>query len=127
MNAFASAGTVNRVIILYDKFDNFKGFVYVEFFEFDVVYNVILLDGIEICGWKIKVLVKWINVFGMKVGGRGGRGGRGRGRFGGCGLMMMMMMLYLLYGGCGWGCGCGCGGCGGRGCGRGDGDGGDGE
>jgi polyadenylate-binding protein 2 len=126
-NAFASAGTVNRVTILHDKFDNPKGFAYVEFLEPDAVHNAILLDGTEIRGRKIKVSAKRTNVPGMKAGGRGGRGGRGRGRFGGRGPMMMMMMPYSPYGGRGRGRGRGRGGRGGRGRGRGDGGDGDGE
>ena len=119
---------MNRVTILHDKFDNPKGFAYVEFLEPDAVHNAILLDGTEIRGRKIKVSAKRTNVPGMKAGGRGGRGGRGRGRFGGRGPMMMMMMPYSPYGGRGRGRG--------RGreevaevedAGRGDGDGGDGE
>ena len=57
-NAFASCGTVNRVTILHDKFDNPKGFAYVEFLEPDAVSNAILLDGTEVCGRKIKVWPK---------------------------------------------------------------------
>ena len=99
-NAFASCGTVNRVTILHDKFDNPKGFAYVEFLEPDAVHNAILLDGTEIRGRKIKVSAKRTNVPGMKAGG--GRG-RGRGRFGGRGPMMMMMMPYSPYGRGGFG------------------------
>ena len=125
-DAFASCGTVNRVTILHDKFDNPKGFAYVEFLEPDAVSNAILLDGTEVRGRKIKVSAKRTNVPGMKAGGRGGRGGRGRGRFGRA-PMMMMMMPYSPYGrGRGRGRG-GRGGHGGRGRGRGDGgDGGEG-
>ena len=57
-NAFASCGTVNRVTILRDKFDNPKGFAYIEFLEPDAVSNAILLDGTEVCGRKIKVWQK---------------------------------------------------------------------
>jgi polyadenylate-binding protein 2 len=120
---FASCGTVNRVTILHDKFDNPKGFAYVEFLEPDAVHNAILLDGSELRGRKIKVSAKRTNVPGMKAGGRGGRGGRGRGRFGGRGApMMMMMMPYSPYGRGGRGRGRGRGGRGGRGRGRGEGE-----
>ena len=114
-NAFSGCGTVNRVTILQDKFDNPKGFAYVEFLEPDAVSNAILLDGTEIRGRKIKVSAKRTNVPGMKAGGRGGRGGRGRGR-GGRMPMMMMMMPYSPYGRGGRGRGRG--GRGGRGIGR---------
>lgn len=123
MKVFSSCGTVNRVTILHDKFDNPKGFAYVEFLEPDAVHNAILLDGTEMRGRKLKVSAKRTNVPGMKAGGRGGRGGRGRGGrfgFGGRGApMMMMMMPYSPYGRGGRGRGRGRGGRGGRG--RGDG------
>ena len=75
---FAACGTVNRVTILTDKYENPKGFAYVEFLEADAVQNAIALTDTEIHGRKIKVSAKRTNVPGMRAGGRGGRGGRGR-------------------------------------------------
>ena len=40
---FAACGTVNRVTILTDKYENPKGFAYVEFLEADAVQNAIAL------------------------------------------------------------------------------------
>ena len=92
---FKKCGTVNRVTILTDKFENPKGFAYVEFLEKDAVDAAVLLDGTSLEEFphrKLKVSAKRTNVPGMKAGGRG----RGRGRFGAFGGMMMvpMMMPY---------------------------------
>ena len=102
---FQSCGTVNRVTILTDKFEQPKGFAYVEFLEADAVQNAVLLNDTEVHGRKIKVTAKRTNVPGMKAGrGGGGRGaGRGRGRTGGgfnpYGMMMMPMMMPQMFGG----------------------------
>ena len=48
--AFAACGTVNRVTILTDKYENPKGFAYVEFLEADAVQNAIALTDTEITG-----------------------------------------------------------------------------
>jgi len=108
---FKKCGTVNRVTILTDKFENPKGFAYVEFLEKDAVDAAVLLDGTgleEFPNRKLKVSAKRTNVPGMKAGGRGrGRGGR-FGPFGGM-MMVPMMMPY------GRGRGRGRGGRGGRG------------
>ena len=65
---FAACGTVNRVTILTDKYDNPKGFAYVEFLEADAVPNAIALSDTEIHGRKIRVNAKRTNVPGMKAG-----------------------------------------------------------
>ena len=76
---FAACGTVNRVTILTDRYENPKGFAYVEFLEVDAVQSAIALTDTEIHGRKLKVSAKRTNVPGMKAGGRGGRGeGGGR-------------------------------------------------
>ena len=117
---FQSCGTVNRVTILTDKYENPKGFAYVEFLEADAVANALLLTDTEVHGRKIKVSAKRTNVPGMKQGGRGGRGRGGRGgRFGmynpyGMMMPMMMPMPFMGRGGRGRGRG----GRGGRGGGR---------
>ena len=122
---FQGCGTVNRVTILTDRYENPKGFAYVEFLETDAVTNAIALTDSEIHGRKLKVNAKRTNVPGMKAGG--GRGGGGRGGRGGGGRgfnpymnPMMMMMNPFMMGGRGGGRGRGRGG--GRG-GRGRGDG----
>ena len=76
-NHFQACGTVNRVTILTDKYDNPKGFAYVEFLEADAVQNAVKLTDTEIHGRKLRVSAKRTNVPGMRQGGRGGRGGRG--------------------------------------------------
>ena len=71
---FKKCGTVNRVTILTDKFENPKGFAYVEFLEKDAVDAAVLLDGTgleEFPQRKLKVSAKRTNVPGMKAGGRG--------------------------------------------------------
>jgi polyadenylate-binding protein 2 len=117
---FKKCGTVNRVTILTDKFENPKGFAYVEFLEKDAVDAAVLLDGTgleELPQRKLKVSAKRTNVPGMKAGGRGR--GRGGGRFGGFPGGMMMVPMMMPYGR-----GRGRGGRGGRGGGRGRGGGG---
>jgi polyadenylate-binding protein 2 len=117
---FKKCGTVNRVTILTDKFENPKGFAYVEFLEKDAVDAAVLLDGTgleEFPQRKLKVSAKRTNVPGMKAGGRGR--GRGGGRFGGFPGGMMMVPMMMPYGR-----GRGRGGRGGRGGGRGRGGGG---
>ena len=84
---FQKCGTVNRVTILTDKFENPKGFAYVEFLEKDAVDAAVLLDSTSLEAFpqrKLKVSAKRTNVPGMKAGGRGGRGRGGR-VFGGLG------------------------------------------
>uniref|UniRef100_A0A7S0RJ00 RRM domain-containing protein n=1 Tax=Pyramimonas obovata TaxID=1411642 RepID=A0A7S0RJ00_9CHLO len=110
---FQSCGTVNRITILTDKFENPKGFAYLEFLEVDAVQTAVALNGTELHGRPLKISAKRTNVPGMKQGGRGrGRGGRG-GRFGmpygGYGMMPMMMPM-MPYGGRGFGRGRGRGG-----------------
>ena len=109
---FEACGTVNRVTILTDKYDNPKGFAYVEFLEADAVQNAIKLTDTEIHGRKLRVSAKRTNVPGMKQGGRG-RGGRGGRGFNPYGMMMMPMMMPHMFGGRGRGRGRG--GRGGRG------------
>jgi polyadenylate-binding protein 2 len=108
---FQSCGTVNRVTILTDKYENPKGFAYVEFLEADAVANALLLNDTEVHGRKIKVSAKRTNVPGMKAGsgGRGGGGARGWNPYG----MMMPMMMPMPYMGRGRGRGRGRGGRGG--------------
>lgn len=50
-----SCGTVNRVTILTDKFNNPKGFAYIEFLEPDAVQHAVLLNESELNGRKLKV------------------------------------------------------------------------
>ena len=76
---FASCGTVNRVTIMTDKFNNPKGFAYIEFLEPDAVQHAVLLNDSELNGRKLKVSPKRTNVPGMRGGGRGRGRGRGRG------------------------------------------------
>ena len=66
---FAACGTVNRVTILTDRYENPKGFAYVEFLEVDAVQSAIALTDTEIHGRKLKVSAKLTNVPGMKAGG----------------------------------------------------------
>ena len=66
---FAACGTVNRVTILTDRYENPKGFAYVEFLEVDAVQSAIALTDTEIHGRKLKVSAKRTNVPGMKAGG----------------------------------------------------------
>ena len=65
---FKKCGTVNRVTILTDKFENPKGFAYVEFLEKDAVDAAVLLDGTgleEFPQRKLKVSAKRTNVPGV--------------------------------------------------------------
>lgn len=54
---FQSCGTVNRVTILTDKFNQPKGFAYVEFVEVDAVQNALLLSETELHGRLLKVFL----------------------------------------------------------------------
>ena len=94
-NHFQACGTVNRVTILTDKYDNPKGFAYVEFLEADAVQNAVKLTDTEIHGRKLRVSAKRTNVPGMRQGGRGGRGGRGG--FNPYMNPMMMMMNPIRF------------------------------
>ncbi|TFL00104.1 hypothetical protein BDV98DRAFT_569994 [Pterulicium gracile] len=79
---FQSAGTINRVTILCDKFTGHpKGFAYVEFAEAEFVDAAVALDNSLFRGRLIKVTAKRTNIPGFNRGrGRGGyRGGGGRG------------------------------------------------
>eukprot|EP00238_Polyblepharides_amylifera_P009889 CAMPEP_0196584564 /NCGR_PEP_ID=MMETSP1081-20130531/47585_1 /TAXON_ID=36882 /ORGANISM="Pyramimonas amylifera, Strain CCMP720" /LENGTH=224 /DNA_ID=CAMNT_0041905811 /DNA_START=117 /DNA_END=791 /DNA_ORIENTATION=- len=104
---FQACGTVNRVTILSDKFENPKGFAYLEFLEAEAVQAACQLTGTELHGRAIKVSPKRTNVPGMKAFGRGGGRGRGRGRggyggfpgFGYGGFPMMMPMPMMFPGG----------------------------
>jgi len=86
---FRSAGSINRVTILLDKFTGQpKGYAYVEFTEPSLVNNALQLDDSVFRGRNLKVVLKRTNVPGMARGrGRGGpyRGGRGGGYRGGYG------------------------------------------
>ena len=73
---FAACGTVNRVTILTDKYDNPKGFAYVEFLEADAVPNACRAFRHGDPRAEDRVNAKRTNVPGMKAG-RGGQGGAG--------------------------------------------------
>ncbi|KAI9790683.1 MAG: cytoplasmic RNA-binding protein [Piccolia ochrophora] len=81
---FQSAGSINRVTILLDKFSGQpKGYAYVEFAEPNLVAQALVLNESVFRGRNLKVVPKRTNVPGMTRGrgGRGGfRGGRGYGR-----------------------------------------------
>mmetsp|Transcript_30492 Transcript_30492/g.58707 ORF Transcript_30492/g.58707 Transcript_30492/m.58707 type:complete len:222 (-) Transcript_30492:529-1194(-) len=97
---FQSCGTVNRVTILSDKFENPKGFAYLEFLEADAVTTAVQLAGTELHGRPLKVSAKRTNQPGMKAGrGRGrGRGRSGFGGYPGFGMMPMMMPMMPFAG-----------------------------
>jgi len=81
---FQSAGSINRVTILLDKFTGQpKGYAYVEFTEPSLVAQALVLNDSVLKGRNIKVTPKRTNVPGMSRGrGRGrGRGGFGRGGY----------------------------------------------
>ncbi|KAK4575342.1 hypothetical protein LTR86_001196 [Recurvomyces mirabilis] len=87
---FQTAGAINRVTILLDKFTGHpKGYAYVEFTDPNLVTPALVLNDSQFRGRAIKVVPKRTNLPGMTRGGRGGggRGGpggpRGRGGFGG--------------------------------------------
>ena len=91
---FSSAGVVNRVTILTNKFTGQpKGFAYLEFADTDAVNKAVAtLDGSTFRERQLKVLAKRTNIPGISVKrgfpgrGRGNfRGGRGRGGRGGRG------------------------------------------
>jgi len=86
---FRSAGSINRVTILLDKYTGQpKGYAYVEFTEPSLINNAMSLDGSVFRGRNLKVVPKRTNVPGMTRGrGRGTpyRGGRGGGYRGGYG------------------------------------------
>jgi polyadenylate-binding protein 2 len=109
-NHFQACGTVNRVTILTDKYDNPKGFAYVEFLEADAVQNAVKLTDTEIHGRKLRVSAKRTNVPGMSQGGMGGRGGRGGFNPYMNPMMMMMNPMMMGFGGRGRGRGRGRGG-----------------
>ncbi|KAI9805561.1 MAG: poly(A) binding protein Pab2 [Sarcosagium campestre] len=84
---FQSAGSINRVTILLDKFTGQpKGYAYVEFSEPALVAQALVLNESVFRGRNLKVVPKRTNLPGMTRGGRGGRGaargGRGYGRGG---------------------------------------------
>jgi len=78
---FASAGTINRVTILCDKWTGHpKGYAYVEFAEPPLVSQAILLNESLFRGRLLSVVAKRTNIPGFNRGrGRGRGGGRGRG------------------------------------------------
>ncbi|KAI9787793.1 MAG: cytoplasmic RNA-binding protein [Peltula sp. TS41687] len=86
---FQSAGSINRVTILLDKFTGQpKGYAYVEFAEPSLVAQALVLNESLFRGRTLKVVPKRTNVPGMTRGrGGGGRGGfrGGRGGYGGYG------------------------------------------
>ncbi|OZJ04444.1 Polyadenylate-binding protein 2 [Bifiguratus adelaidae] len=80
---FQSAGTINRVTILCDKWTGHpKGFAYVEFAEPDLVANAMALNESLFHGRQIKVTPKRTNVPGMSRGRGRGRGGYRGGYYG---------------------------------------------
>ncbi|KAH8596364.1 hypothetical protein B0O99DRAFT_114031 [Bisporella sp. PMI_857] len=80
---FQSAGSINRVTILLDKFTGHpKGYAYVEFTEPSLVAQALVLNESIFHGRALKVVPKRTNVPGMTRGrGRGGMRGGGRGAF----------------------------------------------
>lgn len=80
---FSSAGIVNRVTILLDKFSGKpKGFAYIEFETPDAVDNAVAtLDGSTFRDRELKVNAKRTNIPGV-TRGRGALRSRGRGRGG---------------------------------------------
>ncbi|KAI9822740.1 MAG: Embryonic polyadenylate-binding protein 2-A [Thelocarpon impressellum] len=78
---FQSAGSINRVTILLDKFTGHpKGYAYVEFAEPSLVAQALVLNETVFRGRNLKVVPKRTNVPGMTRGrGRGGFRGGGRG------------------------------------------------
>mmetsp|Transcript_29403 Transcript_29403/g.49396 ORF Transcript_29403/g.49396 Transcript_29403/m.49396 type:complete len:229 (-) Transcript_29403:430-1116(-) len=107
---FQACGTVNRITIMTDQYENPKGYAYLEFLEVDAVQTAVALDGTELHGRALKISAKRTNVPGMKGGpgrGRGRGGGRGGGRGYGYGGypygMPMMMPMMMPYGGRGRG------------------------
>lgn len=86
---FSSAGIVNRVTILMNKFTGQpKGFAYLEFTDIDGVNKAVAtLDGTVFRDRELKVSAKRTNIPGISTTNRGGRGGRGgmRGGFRGRG------------------------------------------
>ncbi|KAI9829363.1 MAG: cytoplasmic RNA-binding protein [Phylliscum demangeonii] len=85
---FQTAGSINRVTILLDKFTGQpKGYAYVEFAEPGFVAQALVLNESVFRGRNLKVVPKRTNVPGMHRGrGRGGPVGgsyRGRGGYGG--------------------------------------------
>ncbi|KAK3069678.1 hypothetical protein LTR53_006890 [Teratosphaeriaceae sp. CCFEE 6253] len=77
---FQTAGPINRVTILLDKFTGHpKGYAYVEFTEPQLVTQALVLNDSQFRGRAIKVVPKRTNLPGMTRGGRGGGGGGGMG------------------------------------------------
>ncbi|KAK0351660.1 hypothetical protein LTR91_023244 [Friedmanniomyces endolithicus] len=77
---FQTAGSINRVTILLDKFTGHpKGYAYVEFSEPHLVTQALVLNDSQFRGRAIKVVPKRTNLPGMTRGGRGGGGGGGPG------------------------------------------------
>ncbi|KAK0256748.1 hypothetical protein LTR91_000268 [Friedmanniomyces endolithicus] len=73
---FQTAGSINRVTILLDKFTGHpKGYAYVEFSEPQLVTQALVLNDSQFRGRAIKVVPKRTNLPGMTRGGRGGGGG----------------------------------------------------
>jgi len=78
---FQSAGSINRVTILLDKFTGHpKGYAYVEFTEPSLVAQALVLNESLFRGRNLKVVPKRTNLPGMTRGGRGRGGPRGGGR-----------------------------------------------
>lgn len=85
---FSSAGVVNRVTILMNKFTGQpKGFAYLEYADIDGVNKAVAtLDGSLFRERELKVNAKRTNLPGLSSSNRGAfRGGRGRGGFRGRG------------------------------------------
>lgn len=95
---FQACGTVNRVTILTDKYEQPKGFAYIEFLEADAVTTALQLAGTDLHGRAIKVTAKRTNVPGMKKGGKGKGKGGGYYGYGGYGYPMMMPMMMPFPG-----------------------------
>ena len=60
---FAACGTVNRVTILTDRYENPKGFAYVEFLEVDAVQSAIALTDTEA---NLRALVQKVRAAGAR-------------------------------------------------------------
>lgn len=73
---FQSAGSINRVTILLDKFSGQpKGYAYVEFAEPSLVAQALVLNESIFRGRNLKVVPKRTNIPGMNRGRGRGRGG----------------------------------------------------
>merc|ERR1719502_291586 len=65
---FAGCGTVNRVTILCDRFQNPKGYAYIEFDSPDAIEAAVALNESEFKGRQLKVTAKRTNVHGHGKG-----------------------------------------------------------